>query len=135
MAVLNAQFTTLTITDELGNPVEIAQINSYDGFTGEATEIDVTNLQSTAMEFRPGLQDFGDVTIEMQRDPSDPGQTELQAAKAAQSVRDFVLTVDNAIEFRFSGFVRSLTAAGEVNGVLTGSSTIRITGNVEEVTL
>lgn len=130
MAVLDAQAATFSIDNSGGTPVIIGEIISFSGIDGEASEIDITTLASTAKEFRQGLQDFGNFTIELNRDPSDVGQQELESAKAAQATREFILTLASGDVFTFDGFVKSLTTAGAVDAVVTGSSSIRITGAV-----
>jgi|SRR5690554_2272310 len=136
MAVIDAQGTTLTISDGEASPsaVNIGGLISYDGFDGEATDIDITTLASTAMEYRQGLQDYGNLTVELMRDVTDAGQSEMQSAKAALATREFVLTWPDGTTFTFDGYVRSLTAAGGVNDVQRGSASIRITGDVVEGT-
>jgi hypothetical protein len=130
MAVLDSQGATLSIDSAAGTPVLIECIRSFEGMTGEASEIDITCLTSTAKEFRQGLQDFGTITIELMRDPRQVGQIELEAAKAAQATRTFILTLDSGDIATFEGFVKSLTTSGAVDEALTGTAVIRITGPV-----
>lgn len=130
MAIIDAQGAILTIENSGGTPVVIECIRSFEGMTGEASEIDVTCLSSTAKEFRQGLQDFGTFTVELFRDPTDPGQIELESAKAAQAVRTFTLTLDSGDVATFDGFVKSLTTSGAVDEAVTGTAAIRITGPV-----
>lgn len=131
MAALNVQGATFSIDDESGTPVPIECITSFSGMTGEASDIDVTCISSTAREYRQGLQDFGDFTIELIRDPSQAGQIELEQAKAAQAVREFILTLTSSGDVAtFDGYVKSLTTTGETDGVLLGTATIKITGDV-----
>lgn len=127
---LDAQGTVLTIDDGAGTPIEILGVVSYSGFDGEATERDVTTLKSTAMEYRLGLQDFGSFTMELMRDPFDPGQAELETIKASREVRQMVLTLENGYNATFDVLCRGLTAAGGVNDNFDGQATLRITGAV-----
>lgn len=132
MAVLNAQGATFSIHDGAtpGAQVPIECITAFTGMDGEATDIDITCLTSTAKEFRQGLQDFGNFSIDLFRDPNDPGQIQLDLAKAAQATRVFVLTLASGDVATFSGYVKSLTTAGAVDGVVTGTANIKITGTV-----
>ena len=130
MAKILAQGTIFTIDDESGNPVVIECINSFSGFTGEAADIDVTCLSSEAREFRQGLQDFGDFTIELMRDPKQVGQVELEAAKNAQATRTFILTLPTGDVATFEGYVKSLTLDGDTDSVITGSANIKVSGLV-----
>lgn len=130
MTVLDAQGAILTFEDDGGTPVVVGGIVSFTGFDGEASDIDITTLASTAKEFRQGLQDFGAFSIELMRDPQDLGQIELEAAKAAQATRECVLTLPSGDIATFNAYVKSLTAAGGVDAVVTGSCNMKVTGNV-----
>lgn len=130
MATILAQGTIFTIDDAGGNPVVIECINSFTGMTGEAADIDVTCLSSEAREFRQGLQDFGDFTIELMRDPAQAGQVELEAAKAAQATRTFILTLPSGDIATFEGYVKSLTLEGSTDAAVTGTANIKISGPV-----
>lgn len=77
-------------------------------FNGEASEIDVTHLGSTAKEFMLGLQDFGGGTLNLFcPSPTDTGQTKLRALKAAASVGYFLLTLPSAQVCAFAAYVKS----------------------------
>lgn len=130
MAAINVQGAIFTIDNAAGTPVVIECITSFSGMSGEASDIDITCISSTAREFRQGLQDFGDFTIELIRDPAQLGQIELELAKAAQATREFILTLISGDIATFDGYVKSLTTVGETDGVLTGTATIKITGDV-----
>lgn len=130
MAVLDAQGATLTVEDSGGSPINIGGLVSFDGFDGEASDIDITTLASVAKEYRQGLQDFGNFSIELMRDPADTGQQELAAMKAAYATREFVLTLPDGDVATFQGYVKSLTASGGVDAVVTGSCNIKISGDV-----
>ena len=110
--------------------IKVGNIHDFNGFDGTASEIDVTNLDSTAMEYRPGLQDFGQFTFNIDPAPADPGHLALLAAKASQAVKSFKLTYPNAAIRAFHGFVKKFPETGGVNAVVKGSVDIRVTGSV-----
>lgn len=130
MAVLDSQGATFSIDSAAGTPVLIECISSFSGMTGQASDIDITCLTSTAREFRQGLQDFGDFTVELMRDPTQVGQVELELAKNAQATRTFILTLPSGDIATFEGYVKGFTTAGGVDAVVTGTATIKITGLV-----
>jgi len=130
MAVLDAQSATFSIADEIPAAVIVGGIVSFSGFDGEASDIDITTLASTAKEFRQGLQDFGNFSIELFRDPSDVGQAEMETARAAQATRECVLTLDSGDIATFDAYVKSLTSSGAVDDVINGSANLKITGAV-----
>jgi len=130
---INTLAKTITYTTGTATPVtytEIEEVKSFSGFDGAASEIDVTTLKSTAMEFRLGLQDFGSFKVEINVLNADPGQAACAAAKASGEVKNFRLTLPNAEVASFSGLVKSMPAQGGVNGIFGGSMDIRITGEV-----
>lgn len=108
----------------------IANVKSYNGFDGAASEIDVTNLQSVAKEKRLGLQDFGKFSFEMNPDFNDAGQNAMRAAKAAGAQKNFKLIYPNGKAASFAAFVKSMPEQGGVDGVIAGSAELTITGAV-----
>lgn len=125
------QGTTFSIDDDAGSPVTVAGIKSITGLgSGQASEIDVTTLASTAKEFRMGLQDFGSVQLDMVRNFDDAGQAEMLDAMDQQEQRTCIFTLPTATlnVCTFEGFVTQMTTDVSADGVVTGTATIRITG-------
>lgn len=121
---------------EIGNgdsPLTYTQIGglvSFSAFDGQASEIDITDLDSVAKEFIMGLQDFGSFTGETNYLPSDAGQTAMRAAKAARTIQDFKFTDSASNTATFQGYVLSNPFTGSVDAKIDGSFAIRITGDV-----
>jgi len=129
--------TGKTITDNTdaatATPValtEIAEVKTFSGLDGAASEIDVTHLGSTAKEYILGLVDEGGFTFEMNRVPSDAGQAALLASRNAGTVKSYKLTLPNAETATFSAFAKTFPVAGGVDGVVMHSIQLRITGAV-----
>lgn len=131
-AVISAQGAVVTIDDGTGtNAVEIGGIESFTFGDGEATDIDVTTLQSTRKEWRQGLADEGAFSVNFRRrDPNDVGQAAMYAARAAQDVREVVITFESGDVATFDMYVKSMPSTGGVDGVLAGTSNCKITGEV-----
>lgn len=130
---ISAQGTTVKIDDttEGTADVVIANIFSFSGLDGEASEIDVTNLSSTAKEYRLGLKDFGSFSLEYHPDYDDDGQNALRAAGISGAVKTFLITLPNAKTITFQGFVKNAdSVSGGLDAVLTSSASIKITGSV-----
>jgi hypothetical protein len=105
------------------------EIKTFNGFDGQASEIDVTTICSEAKEFRPGLQDFGAFNFSMNYVPTDAAQVEMQDAKAAGVPVWFVLTLPQDLgQWVFLAFVRQMSLAGGVDTVLSSDVVLRITG-------
>lgn len=129
--------TGLTIDDNTdtatATPVTLTQIKelkTFSGFDGQASEIDVTNLDSTAKEFRLGLVDEGGFSFEMNQVNSDAGQQALRASRDAGTLKTYVLTFPNGETATFTAFAKAVPTAGGVDGVVTSSVALRISGSV-----
>ncbi len=109
---------------------EVKEITSFNGFDGQAAEIDVTHLRSTAKEFIMGLQDFGNFSIEVNFLPDDPGQTALRDAKESREIQLFRATFSDNSTATFNAYVTSAPISGGVDGKVDGSFNLRITGDV-----
>ena len=132
-SAIKTQGFTLKIGDSGDSPgqlVAIGEIVNFQGFDGQAAEIDVTHLQSTAKEFLMGLQDFGQFQIDVNYLPADAGQVEARAAKASATVKQFLATFSDASTATFSGYVLSNPVSGGVDAKVDSSFVIRITGSV-----
>lgn len=129
---IETQGTVLAIETATGVFTPIARINDFSAFSGSASVIDTTSLDSTAKEKLMGLQDFGQVSINFNVIPDDAGQVALEAAKASRTLKNFKLTLNDADDttYAFSGYVLSKTLNGAVDQKLTGSATIEISGAV-----
>jgi hypothetical protein len=133
-ALLDFDSTGLTYTSGgTATPVTyttVANVKSYNGFDGASSEIDVTNLSSTAKEKRLGLQDFGKFSIELDPDFADAGQLAMRAAKAAGTQKNFKWNYPNGKVASFAAYVKSMPEQGGVDAVISGSAEMTITGAV-----
>lgn len=128
MAAIDAQGTTFTI-----NSQTVGGVISFSGFDGEAADIDVTTLASTAKEYRQGLQDFGNFSLEVNRDPDDAGQAQALTQKAAQTTSTCVLSFTDVATLNvatFTAYVKSVSLSGGVDDVARGTINMKITGSV-----
>lgn len=129
MSVLDAQGTTVTFNDGAAAQT-VAGVVSFSFGDGSATDIDITTLASTAKEYRQGLQDFGDCTLELKRDPADVGQAAMEAAKAAQATREVIITLPGGAVATFNAYVKSISSSGGVDDVINGTASLKVTGAV-----
>lgn len=127
---INVQGATWEVDSSTpGTPdTEINNVVSFSGFDGQANEIDVTNLQSTAKEYLLGLQDFGTVTLECHPDLTDTGQGLLRTAKAAGTTKTFKVTFANSWSITFAAKVQAAPMSGGVDAAFEGSFQLRVTG-------
>lgn len=111
--------------------VQIKEVQSYSGFDGKASEIDVTTLDSDAKEKRKGLTDNGGFQIEVNRVYTDPGQTLLDESQSDEEPRRFKLVLPNGWIGLFSALVMSFDLKGGVDAVIKSTASLSITGKVE----
>jgi len=108
----------------------IANVRTFSGFDGSASEIDVTNLESVAKEFRLGLVDPGNFTLELDYDSANAGHVALRAKQVSGALSSFKLTLPNATVVTFSGYVKKFSLGGGVDEVAKTSVELRISGAI-----
>lgn len=108
----------------------IGNVKSYSGFDGMASEIDVTNLASTAKEIRLGIQDFGKFSMSAQVDYSNAGQNAVRAAQASGAQQNFKVNYPNGKVASFAAYVKGTPQTGAVDAVVDGTIELRINGAV-----
>lgn len=108
----------------------IKNVKSYSGFDGMASEIDVTNMQSTAKEIRLGIQDFGKFSMNAHVDFSDAGQNAVRAARASGAQKNFKVNYPNGLVASFVAYVKGTPQSGSVDAVVDGTIELRINGDV-----
>ena len=130
-----SKFYIDTAADGAAQPTwtKTKNVKSYSGFDGSASEIDVTDLDSTAKEKRLGLIDNGSFSIDVNVDMTDPGQIALKAAQKASSLQSFKLEYPDGTADTFDGFVKSFPIAGGTDAVITSTIAITISGPVTTV--
>jgi len=111
--------------------VPCGEITSIDGPGGSNSEIDVTSMNSTSKEFRNGLRDSGEVSLEMNFVPGDVGQIDLREQQAeTNTAGNYVMTLSDDTTLSFSAFVRDFRINGAVDDKVSASCTLRVTGDV-----
>lgn len=130
---IESQGFKLEVSDSGISPLvytEVKEVVSFQGFDGQASEIDKTHLQSAAKEFLMGLQDFGTFSMNVNHLPADAGQVILRTAKGDRVKRTFRATFSDASTAVFEAFVLSNPLSGGVDAKVDGSFSLRITGSV-----
>ncbi len=133
MAGKVAQGTVISRESSLGSGsfTAVADVRSWSGPTTENPEIDTTTLSSTAKEFVGGLVDFGELSLELNFDPNKASHQQLFADMEASppTVTGWRITfVSPTQNYTWSAFVKGFSISGEVDGVIQGSLTLRLSG-------
>ncbi len=120
----NAQATPVTFTAFC----ELTASNQQDG---GADQIEVTTICSTAKEFEQGLSDSGTLQLDFNWAGNEVVQAALREAKIAGDKLAFRITLptDGGMAIMV-GTVQQTSMQGSVNGVWTGSATIKLSGEV-----
>jgi hypothetical protein len=128
---------TITIGTATATPtawIKVGQMKTIKPSGSSAPDIDVTDLDSTAKEFRTGLRDPGSMTMDNFCLDSDTGQAAILAAFAAQTAKSFKVTYPSgATPIRtFTASVKKFPEIADIStdGVLTGSIELKISGAV-----
>ena len=94
----------------------IPEVRAISGPDGSANEIDVTDLSSSAKEFRMGLRDEGNITLEMMFIPGNTVHAGLRTDRANRTLRNFRITFTDspATVWSFAAYVQGLSVSNEV---------------------
>jgi len=135
-SALTSQGMTIGIGDGAGVEVfaTITEVNSIDGPGGQANEIDVTDLNSTSKEFILGLQDEGDVSLDINYIPADVQHALLRARKADGVVGNFQLSFTDTpvTTWTFAALVKGFAINNGVDAVTKATVILRISGSITE---
>jgi hypothetical protein len=126
MGKLSSQGCTFTLEDTGSVARTVGGMISFSGLDGQATDKDRTTLDSTAREFAQGLRDGGNFSIELFRDPTDPGQSAALALKTARTNSVAVLTLASGDVVTFNCYVKSLTLGAQKNEDHQGTLNLKV---------
>lgn len=124
---------TVTVSSATATPqtwTQVVNFKSFTGFDGQPTEIDASNLSSTAKEFVMGLVDSGQLSIVVDMDNANVAHQALRTAHFASNSKPFKLTLPDGHIGSFTAFVKKFPLDGGVDKILQASVDLRITGAV-----
>ena len=107
--------------------IETIEHKSYQFQPAARAELDRTTLVSTAKEFAGGLKDFGSFTLTLNFVRAEAAQVRLRAALNLQNIW-FRMTDPLGVPVLFQGLVKSVSEAGQVDGVPQSNVEIRVSG-------
>lgn len=111
---------------------DINSVKSISGPSGSASVIDITTLASTAKEKMMGLKDEGQVSLNINFNPSEATHLALLTARTNKTKTNFQLHFTDASNtvYNFAGYVLSVPVNSGVDAVVEGSVTIEISGEI-----
>jgi hypothetical protein len=125
---------TITAGSGTATPTTFTQINNiktFSGFDGQASELDKTNMSSTAKEFLLGLAIRA---FPARHGPGQrrAGQLALVAAQISGAAKQFKLILPSGTTptATFTAYVKSASSSGGVDQILKRSSQLRISGAI-----
>lgn len=111
--------------------VQVKQVKGIKPSGASTTKIDVTDLDSTAKEYRTGLIDNGTFSCDVFILESDPGQAAVLVAFGASTVNQYkVVTPAKTRTFSASCLKWPTIPDAAVDGVQTGSADFVVSGTV-----
>jgi len=135
-SALVSQGMTIAMGDAASPEVwsTISEVTSIGGPDGSASEIDTTDLNSTAKEFRLGLLDNGSVSISLNFIPANVQHALLRTLSISGAISNFRMTFTDSPQttWTFTAFVMGLPIENSVDAVTTASITLRISGSITE---
>ena len=137
-SALDSQGLTIARQDPTASPENsyqtISEVSNVSGPGGQANEIDVTDLSSTAKEFRMGLQDEGTITLDINYIPANTQHAGLRTDRANQTLRSFRITFTDSpnTTWTFSAYVLGFEVSNAVDDVTKASVTLRVSGSITE---
>lgn len=132
-SAIKAQGTELKLG--AGSPLtytKINEVNSFSGPGGSVSVIDVTDLSSDAKEKLAGMNDNGQLSIEINFIPDNTQHVALRTAKEDGTTESFQLVFTDDTIWTFSAIVTGFAVSGAVDGVVKASATLEISGAITE---
>ena len=115
----------------------IANVENIDESGDSRDQIEVTNLDSTAKEFAPGLVDFGTVVISINYDQEEATHVTLDGLMASGETRDWKITESGGgspgTRTQFKGFVQQISKTRAINAVVKAQVTVKRTGPLTQI--
>ena len=134
MGNITSQGTTIGIGDAASPEVytTISQVTNMSGPDGSASEIDVTNLSSTAKEFILGLKDEGSIQLDIVWDERDTQHALLRTRFGSGASGNYQIKDAGSPEalYTFPAFVQGLSMSMGVDEVQRASVNLRISSAI-----
>lgn len=113
----------------------IAEVKDIKGPSASVGTEDVTHQGSAAAEYVATVLDNGEVSFDVNLDPTEASHSALYDAMEGKELTNFqlILTDDGATQYNFAAYVTKFERDMKVKGVLGASVTLKISGAIAEV--
>ena len=133
-----SQDTVIAVSQDESPPSfsDIPEVRTIGGPDGSAPTIDVTDLDSTAREYKLGLKDEGSFQLGIMYIPQNAVHQTLRDAWSDRTALRFRLTFTDATTtvWEFTGYVTGLAGNIGVDTVVEATVGIKITGAIYQTT-
>jgi hypothetical protein len=109
----------------------IKNVSNLNGFAGSAADIDVTDFDSAAKEYRQGLQDWDTISFDINVNMKEPSHAALLADKRSGVVAPYTVTLSDGTTIEFDAYVKSFPITAGVDNVVKGTVVLKITGDID----
>lgn len=129
-----AQGTKIAYSAGSTSPVSFTNITKVTNINmggASRSEIDITDLDSVAMEYDAGLVDYGNLTFDVNYKPEETTHQQLDSLFASGALRFWRITGSDASPKQtatVAGYIAGFTKQYAVNSVIKAQVTIRCTG-------
>lgn len=128
-AAVSTQGFKLEVSVDAGATyLEVSQNTDIPDVSQEASDLDATNLQSTAKEYIAGLKDSQNVTLTGQRVVLSAGQNALRDNAGAAGTFMFRNTYSDGSILSYSATIKKFGVTGGTDAVMMFTATIRPSG-------
>lgn len=128
-------FTTVTDTGSTMSANLIGQVVAFNGPSGSAAKIDITDLASTGKEYLMGIRDEGDISLDVLYDPSDTAQTAMFTDRGTRAQRGWIIKLStNNERLGGLGYCTGFSVTGSVDDAVKATLGIAITGAIKQTT-
>lgn len=135
-SALDVQGSELAIGDGASPEVfaAVGEINSMSGPSRSRATRNVTDFDSTAHEFKPGLLDNGEVTFELFHLPADTQHADLITMLGETTPTNFRITFTDspATTWTFPAYVTGFSNDFASDDDIKASVTLKVTGAITE---
>jgi len=109
----------------------IGEISNIDPPDAQADDVEVTHMGSPnkTREYIAGLTEPGEMGFDINWIPNDSTDVILRDLKTSGARRTMEIVWPNAAEWQFSGFIKGFKVAAPIDGNMTASLTVRVTGS------
>ena len=131
-----AQGTTLAVgsTTDATNFTTLTEISTFSGPVQSSAEYEVTDLSSTAKEFKQALDDPGTLSFSVFYKGTDTEHILLRNRVGSGNSDYYKLTFADSSNVMFQAEVNGFTRNASVDGPVTADVSLRISGALTEAT-